>query len=104
MIRVVWEFRVRKGMEAEFESRYSSYGAWARLFAKSDGYGGTTLLRDPAEARRYLVIDLWRDAAALAAFKQAHAAEYAALDEDCESLTESEVHVGTFEPLRDSSR
>jgi heme-degrading monooxygenase HmoA len=100
LIRVVWEFRVRKGREHDFESRYSSYGDWARLFAKSDGYGGTTLMRDPAEARRYLVVDLWQDAAAFAAFKQAHAEEYAALDKDCESLTETEVHIGTFETFR----
>ena len=85
MIRIVWEFRVRKGMEREFESRYSSYGAWARLFAKSDGYGGTTLMRD---------------AASFAAFKQAQGNEYAALDKDCEALTEAEVHVGTFETFR----
>lgn len=100
MIRNVWEFRVRKGMEPEFESRYSSYGAWARLFAKSDGYGGTTLMRDPAEPGRYLVVDLWLDAASFAAFKRDHADEYAALDKDCESLTESEVPIGTFETFR----
>jgi quinol monooxygenase YgiN len=57
-------------------------------------------MRDAADRHRYLAIDAWRDAAALAAFKQAHAAEYAALDRECESLTEAELRVGTFEPLR----
>jgi quinol monooxygenase YgiN len=57
-------------------------------------------MRDTADSSRYLVIDLWRDAACFDAFKQAHAAEYAILDKDCEALTEAEVHIGTFEDLR----
>jgi heme-degrading monooxygenase HmoA len=100
LIQVVWEFRVRAGMERDFESRYSSTGVWARLFTKGEGYEGTTLLQDAAEPRRYLVVDAWRDAASYDAFKQAHAAEYAALDKDCERLTEREVHLGTFEAVR----
>jgi heme-degrading monooxygenase HmoA len=98
LILVIWEFRVRQGMEPEFERRYSSSGAWARLFAKgSEGYEGTRLIRDSADPRRYVAIDSWRDAASLARFKQAYAAEYAALDAECEMLTEAEVHIGTFE-------
>lgn len=99
MIHIVWEFRARAGMEREFERRYSSTGDWARLFAKGDGYQGSTLLRDAQDPRRYLVTDVWRDAASFAAFKQEHAAAYAALDKECEALTESEVHIGTFEIL-----
>ena len=99
MIRIMWRFRVRKDMEAEFQSRYSPSGAWARLFAKGDGYRGSTLMQDMADPSRYVVIDLWRDAASFEAFKQAHETEYATLDKDCEALTESEVHLGTFEDL-----
>ena len=99
MIRIVWEFRVRTGMEPEFERRYSSTGDWARLFAKGEGYQGSTLMRDAQDQRRYLVIDVWRDAASFAAFKQQHADAYAALDKECEALTESEVPIGTFEIL-----
>jgi len=97
LIRIVWEFRVRAGREREFERRYSSTGDWARLFAKADGYQGSTLTRDAEDRRRYLVADLWRDAASFAAFKESHAAEYAALDKDCEALTEAEVRLGIFE-------
>jgi heme-degrading monooxygenase HmoA len=99
VIRVVWEFRVRKGKEAEFESRYSIFGSWARLFARFDGYAGTTLIRDAKDPRRYLVTDVWRDAESLAAFEQAHGAEYDALDKECEALTEAEVELGTFQVL-----
>ena len=100
MIRLVWVFRVRKGMEAEFERRYSSAGSWARLFAKSEGYEGTTLVRDTRVSGRYLVTDTWRDAESLAAFKKAHGAEYDALDKECQALTEEEIDLGTFEALR----
>lgn len=99
MIRVAWEFRVRLGMEAEFERRYSAAGSWARLFAKSEGYQGTTLMRDAQERGRYLVTDAWRDAESLAAFKRVYAAEYDALDKECEALTAGEVCVGIFEVL-----
>jgi heme-degrading monooxygenase HmoA len=96
MIHVVWEFRVRDGMYAEFESRYSSSGAWALLFRRAEGFEGTTLMRDASEPGRYLVIDAWRDAASLAAFKQAYGPEYARLDAECEALTEDEIYIGTF--------
>ena len=43
------------------------------------------------------MIDAWRDAASLAAFKQAHGPEYARLDAECEALTEDEIYIGTFE-------
>jgi heme-degrading monooxygenase HmoA len=99
VIRVVWEFRARKGKEAEFEGRYGAAGSWARLFARSEGYAGTTLMRDAREPGRYLVTDLWRDAESLAALKHAHGAAYAALDEECKTLTEAELEVGTFEVL-----
>jgi heme-degrading monooxygenase HmoA len=100
LIRIVWRFRVRPGLEPEFESRYSSSGAWARLFAKGDGYLGSSLMRDTADPSRYVVIDLWRDGPSFEAFRKTNAAEYDSLDKDCEALTESEVHLGTFEDLR----
>jgi heme-degrading monooxygenase HmoA len=99
LIHIVWEFRVRKGMEPEFERRYSAEGTWARLFAKGEGFEGTTLMRDAADPSRYLVIDAWRDAGCFARFKQACGAEYVALDKCCEALTEAETHFGTFESL-----
>lgn len=39
----------------------------------------------------------WRDGGSFAAFKQADAADYAALDKECKALTEDEVYLGTFE-------
>ena len=99
MLNAVWEFRVRPGREGEFERRYGPDGDWAHLFRGGDGYAGTTLLRDPALRGRYLVIDVWRDAESYRAFKEAFAAEYAALDEECTALTEDERRLGEFESV-----
>jgi heme-degrading monooxygenase HmoA len=99
VLHAIWEFRVRPGREADFEARYGPEGDWVRLFRGGDGYSGTALLRDPAVRGRYVVIDVWRDGEAYRAFKEAFAAEYAALDEQCAALTEDERRLGEFESV-----
>jgi heme-degrading monooxygenase HmoA len=99
VIRIVWEFRVREGTARAFEALYSAGGAWANLFAKARGYERTVLLKDGADPRRYLTIDVWRDAAAHEAFLHDFAAEYQALDREGEALTESERCLGRFADL-----
>jgi heme-degrading monooxygenase HmoA len=98
VFQVLWEFRVRAGLEEEFERRYGAAGDWVRLFAKGEGYAGSVLLRDRARAGRYLVTDTWSDAAAYRAFKEQHADAYDALDRQCAALTEDERCLGEFEP------
>jgi heme-degrading monooxygenase HmoA len=93
---IVWQFHVRAGHEREFEELYGPRGAWASLFAKSSSYVGTQLLRDTTEPRRYLTIDTWKTVDAFATFREAHAAEYEALDRRCESLTERETKIGQW--------
>jgi heme-degrading monooxygenase HmoA len=93
---ILWEFRVRLGSEADFESAYGSEGAWVRLFAQGDGYLGTELLRHSSVPRRYATIDRWRSADDFAHFRRAHAAQYAALDARCEAWTETETQIGTW--------
>jgi len=99
VIRIVWEFRVRQGTARAFEERYAASGAWAKLFAKARGYEQTVLLKDEADPRRYLTIDVWRDAASHDAFRRDFAAEYEALDRQCQGLTESERCLGRFADL-----
>jgi len=94
---VVWEFWVRPGAEAEFEKAYGPDGAWVRLFSRDPAYGGTKLVRDVVESRRYLTVDSWASAAAYEEFRRLHAEEYRAIDEVCESLTEREAKIGEFE-------
>ena len=99
MLHILWEYRVREEKRPDFERHYRSNGTWAELFRRAPGYRGTTLLRDSEDPARYLTLDVWDDAASFHRFKQDFAAGYAALDRQMEALTESERHLGNFEPL-----
>ena len=92
----IWELTVRAGAEREFEELYGPGGAWASLFRTAAGYLGTELLRPLADSRRYLTIDRWETAESYAAFREARAAEYQALDARGDALTEEERVVGEY--------
>src|ERR1700690_3457516 len=96
----VWEFHVRAECVSDFETIYGPDGLWAQLFRRSTLYLGTELVRDLERAGRYLTIDRWASREALRQFKLQFAAEYAALDQTCERLTESEALVGDLESIR----
>ena len=96
---IIWEFTVRPESVAAFEAAYGPAGAWVALFRRAPGYLATELLT--AGDGRYLTLDRWTDRAAYAAFRQSTAADYAALDARCESLTAAEREIGTFETVGD---
>ncbi|MEI9903535.1 MAG: antibiotic biosynthesis monooxygenase family protein [Asticcacaulis sp.] len=93
---LIWQFRVAPEHRADFERIYAPDGDWAALFARSDGFLGTELLKDTEQPGRYVTLDRWASAGAFAAFKRLHAEAYATLDVACEGLTESETRVGAF--------
>ena len=97
MWHILWEFRVAPAQRSEFERVYGPAGAWAKLFAESSEFRGTTLLRDPLVAGRYLTLDVWSTGEAFDRFKELFAAEYKKLDAQCEDLTEYEMKIGAFE-------
>jgi heme-degrading monooxygenase HmoA len=97
MIEIVWEFRVLPPRQKEFEFNYDSNGTWAALFRKSADYQETILLRDSSQSGRYLTIDRWTSEEAFRRFKEDFASEYAAIDADCEALTDTERLVGIFQ-------
>ena len=97
MFVTLWEFKVKSGLETEFESVYGEHGDWAELFHSDSCYRGTRLAKDTANARTYFTFDFWTRREAYKLFRRSHAAEYAELDSRCESLTESERHVGEFD-------
>lgn len=99
----VWEFQVRAECGPEFEKIYGPVGRWAELFRLSSEFLGTELVRDLKVAGRYLTFDRWTSREALHKFKQQFAAEYAALDRQCERLTEAEALIGEFESAMASS-
>lgn len=94
---IIWEFQVRPGMEQKFEQDYGENGLWARFFRHGAGYVRTELVRDLEQPRRYVTLDFWISRAAYSEFRSEHAAQYKAIDEKCEAMTESEKELGTFE-------
>jgi heme-degrading monooxygenase HmoA len=97
MLHIYWEFRAKPEKVAEFEVRYGSHGDWAALFRRAIGFQGTTLVRDRNSTNRYLVTDIWENAASFAAFKKDFHEAYEQLDKLCAELTLVEKHFGDFE-------
>jgi heme-degrading monooxygenase HmoA len=92
----IWEFSVRPGRRTEFERHYGPDGSWARLFRNAPGYEGTELLHDRSDPDRYVTIDRWISSETWQAFRKQHAAQYEALDQECEGLTSREARLGEF--------
>ena len=61
-------YKVEAGQVDDFIAAYGPAGAWSRLFARAEGYGGTQLYRDVDKADRFLTVDRWADAARWDAF------------------------------------
>ena len=93
---IIWEFRVREGTEERFEEVYGPAGEWARFFMQDDLYIRTELIRDFKERGAYLTLDFWVSKKAYDEFREKHLAEYKAVDQKCEALTESEREIGSF--------
>jgi heme-degrading monooxygenase HmoA len=96
MIEIVWEFIVKQEAQGQFELVYGPGGAWSKLFGKSPGFRGTTMLHDIDNPRRYLIIDLWDAADQQAQALSEWPEEYARLNADLEDWTESRIKVGAF--------
>ena len=97
MLVRIWQFRAQPDKAVEFRAAYGVDGVWASLFQQSAGYLGTELLQSTADSDVYLTVDRWESGEAWAAFLRVHAAQYEALDMQCESLTVSEDEVGVFQ-------
>jgi heme-degrading monooxygenase HmoA len=69
---------------------------WSKLFAKSPGFRGTTVLRDVDNPRRYLTIDIWDSEGQRTQALVEHKTEYSDLEVAFEKWTESKPELGTF--------
>ena len=96
MIEIVWEFIVKPEAQGQFELVYGPGGAWGKLFGKTPGFRGTTMLNDTQNPRRYLIIDLWDAEDQQEQALTEHADEYAKLNADLEGWTEVRAKVGVF--------
>ena len=93
---VIWEFVVQPTKEQMFEQIYGPEGDWVQLFRQGHGYRGTKLIRDLDVSRHYVTLDFWESQTDYETFKVQHAAEYKAIDQKCEALTEEEREIGKF--------
>ena len=93
---IVWEFRVRPGMEKRFAEAYGPLGEWVDLFRQDPAYIRTELMKDAREPRRYLTVDFWASDVAYEAFRERRKDEYKSIDAKYEEMTEAEREVGRF--------
>lgn len=97
MFVIAWQLDVQPGKIEEFERQYGPQGVWRDLFARSDGYIGTRLLRDSARTHRYVTLDLWASEAAFREFQNRYEQEYGQIDAELEKLTTAEIRLGDFD-------
>ena len=96
---IIWEFKLRPGMQKPFEEAYGLKGEWVRFFQQDPAYIRTELIQDVQEASRYLTLDFWVSKAAYEAFRESRKDEYQTIDAKCEQMTEAEREVGKFSGL-----
>lgn len=98
MYVIVWEFVVRPEHVSDFVTAYKSDGAWARLFARAEGYLGTELLSATGadHSSKFITIDRWKTAEDFTLFQERFGTEYRRLDIQLEGLTVGERKLGTF--------
>ena len=96
MYVIIWEFRVKSGLEKDFEKTYGSNGDWANFFKQGRGYRQTRLLHDLDAEGTYMTMDYWDSQNDFEMFKQKMKNEYAQMDKRCEALTEREKYIGSF--------
>ena len=103
MIEIIREFVVKDKAREQFELVFGPGGAWSKLFAKSPGFRGTTLMRDTKVTRRYLTIDLWNTEAQRDQSLSDRQAEYSDLEAFFDEWTESKTEMGTFSVLAEAT-
>jgi heme-degrading monooxygenase HmoA len=97
MIEVVWEYVVKEEAQGYFELAFGPGGAWSKLFGRSAGFRGSTLLREVNDTRRYLLIDVWDTQAQREQALQEQHEVYANVEAGFGEWTESRREVGVFQ-------
>ena len=72
----VWRYDVPTDVREEFEREYGPEGSWAKLFAASPGFLGTSLYIDVGSATTYVTVDLFADDEAWLLFRAEHDTAY----------------------------
>ena len=100
MYVILWEYRVSKERQSEFERIYSPDGAWTEFFKNGIGYLGTELLHSDQMPELYVTIDRWDSKEQHERFLSEWATDYEKLDKQCKGLTEYEKRIGGFTATR----
>ena len=72
----VWRYDVPTDVREEFEEEYGPNGSWARLFANSPGFLGTSLYVDVRSRKSYLTVYRFADDEAWQLFRAEHDSAY----------------------------
>lgn len=83
----VWRYEVAVAAREEFEHEYGADGAWAQLFARSEGFVDTVLYAEVGSPGSYLTVDRFSSDAAWERFRVDHDTAYRALGERLCHLT-----------------
>ena len=97
MFVALWEYEVKPGSEERFEKAYGPDGEWVKLFRRDANYRETRLVRDAVRPEIYMTLDFWSSRETYEEFMAEHRAEYKAVDEATEDLTNNERRVGWYE-------
>jgi heme-degrading monooxygenase HmoA len=103
MIEFVWEVVVKEQSRGQFELSFGPGGAWSKLFAKSPGFRGITLLRDMQDPRHYLVVDIWDSEIQREQSLAEHKAEHEELQAALGAWTESVTELGAYRVMAEGT-
>ena len=92
----IWRYTINPDCRSEFFAAYNPSGEWAQLFSRDPAYQETVFLSDDRHENRFVTIDFWNSKADRDAFQKKYSAEFAALDDKCETFTTDEENLGDF--------
>jgi heme-degrading monooxygenase HmoA len=103
MIEIVWEFIIKETYRGQFELAFGPGGVWSKLYSRSPGFKGTTVLRDTEKHHRYLVIDLWSTEAQRNRALVEQKTEFEDMRTSLAEWTESTTEVGKFRVMAEAT-
>ena len=96
MIAIVWQFDVKSGREAEFETLYGVEGEWTALNRHTRSYLGSSFLHDQARPSRYIIIEYWSEMIVYEQHRASGSAAISSLEERSASLVDSAEPLGLY--------
>lgn len=96
MIEVFCEYVVREEAVGRFELAYGPGGAWSKLFSRSPGFRGLTLLRDADDPCRFLSVDVWDSIDEREQALAQGGPDYARLGSSLAEWTDLQTQLGVF--------